>query len=179
MKIFFDTEFTGLFKKSRLISIGLVSEHGDKFYAEFNDYDAPGSEMDPWVEENTLPLLTLRDKDNYYSVEGEGWLVKWNAENVAEILTKWLKGFDEQLQMWSDCYAYDWVLFCDLFGGAMSVPECVHYIPMDLCTLMEANGIDPDISREGFAEMKGDKHNALFDAEVIKACHDKIVGRSE
>ena len=32
MKIFFDTEFTGLHKNTTLISIGLVSETGDEFY---------------------------------------------------------------------------------------------------------------------------------------------------
>ena len=37
MKIFFDTEFTGLHKNTTLISIGLVAENGKKFYAEFND----------------------------------------------------------------------------------------------------------------------------------------------
>lgn len=37
MIIFFDTEFTGLHKDTTLISIGLVSETGEKFYAEFDD----------------------------------------------------------------------------------------------------------------------------------------------
>ena len=39
MKVFFDTEFTGLHRNTTLISIGLVSEDGRTFYAEFNDYD--------------------------------------------------------------------------------------------------------------------------------------------
>ena len=38
MKIFFDTEFTGLHKDTSLISIGLVDEDGKTFYAEFLDY---------------------------------------------------------------------------------------------------------------------------------------------
>ena len=38
-KVFFDMEFTGLHKNTTLISIGLVSECGKKYYAEFNDYD--------------------------------------------------------------------------------------------------------------------------------------------
>lgn len=38
-RIFFDTEFTGLHKDTSLISIGLVSENGQKFYAEITDYD--------------------------------------------------------------------------------------------------------------------------------------------
>ena len=37
MKVFFDTEFTGLYKDTNLISIGLVSEDGKEFYAEIDD----------------------------------------------------------------------------------------------------------------------------------------------
>ena len=39
MNIFFDTEFTGLQKDTDLISIGLISENNDVFYAEITDYD--------------------------------------------------------------------------------------------------------------------------------------------
>ena len=35
---FFDTEFTGLRKDTTLISIGIVSDTGDRFYAELTDY---------------------------------------------------------------------------------------------------------------------------------------------
>ena len=35
-KIFFDTEFTGLHQKTTLISIGLIAETGETFYAELN-----------------------------------------------------------------------------------------------------------------------------------------------
>ena len=39
MKVFFDTEFTGLHQNTTLLSIGLVAENGRSFYAEFMDYD--------------------------------------------------------------------------------------------------------------------------------------------
>lgn len=38
-KIFFDCEFTGLHKNTSLISIGLVADNGQKFYAEITDFD--------------------------------------------------------------------------------------------------------------------------------------------
>lgn len=38
MKVFFDTEFTGLHKNTTLISIGLISEDRRIFYAELTDY---------------------------------------------------------------------------------------------------------------------------------------------
>ena len=39
MKIFLDTEFTGLHRNASLISIGLAAENGDVFYGELTDYD--------------------------------------------------------------------------------------------------------------------------------------------
>jgi len=80
--------------------------------------------------------------------------------------------------MWSDCLAYDWVLFCQLWGHAFNIPPCVYYIPFDLATLLMLKGIDPDIDRESFANMIGDdgtKHNALWDALVIQKCYEKAV----
>jgi len=77
--------------------------------------------------------------------------------------------------MWSDCLAYDWVLFNDLFGHAFNIPKNVYYIPFDICTLFKLKGIDPDINREEFAGMQGAKHNALHDAKVIKACYEKLM----
>ena len=52
MKIFFDTEFTGLHKDTTLISIGLVSQDGKQFYAEFTDYD--GKQVGDWIQENVI-----------------------------------------------------------------------------------------------------------------------------
>jgi hypothetical protein len=52
MKIFFDTEFTGLHKNTTLISIGLVAETGESFYAEFTDYDK--SQVNDWIKENVI-----------------------------------------------------------------------------------------------------------------------------
>ena len=50
MRLFFDMEFTGLHKNTTPISIGIVSEGGKTFYAEFTDYDE--SQCDDWIKEN-------------------------------------------------------------------------------------------------------------------------------
>ena len=52
MKIFLDTEFTGLHQYTTLISIGIISEFGDTFYAEFSDYDK--NQVDNWIQENVI-----------------------------------------------------------------------------------------------------------------------------
>lgn len=60
---FFDTEFTGLRKDTTLISIGIVSDTGDRFYAELTDYDE--GMCDEWIEKNVLDHLVLHGKQQY------------------------------------------------------------------------------------------------------------------
>lgn len=158
MRIFFDTEFTGLHKDTTLISIGLVAENGDKFYAELSDYAK--DQLDPWLSENIIANLT-------------GTNVMTKAELSVQ-LQLFLSKYDA-VEMWSDCLAYDWVLFNDIFGGAFTIPKNVYYIPFDLCTLFKLKGIDPDVSREEYAGVGGVKHNSLHDAKVIKACYEKAL----
>ncbi len=176
MKIFFDTEFTGLHQNTTLISIGLVTEQEHSFYAEFDDYDK--SQVDNWIQENVINKLHL-DNSNTYSYTNQKQNVYGNKKYITDRLTKWLYSFDK-IEIWSDCLSYDWVLFCDLFGGAMKIPSNVYYIPFDVCTLFKIKNVDPDINREEFISDRLDirsnyKHNSLWDAKVIKACYDKLI----
>lgn len=173
MKIFWDCEFTGLHQNTTLISIGLVTEDGQEFYAEFDDFDR--RQVDQWIQENVIDRLWLPD-DFVLEVTENLWRIKGPRAKVQQYLFRWLRQREAAIEMWSDCLAYDWVLFCDLFGGALSIPDCVYYIPFDLCTLLKIKGIDPDINREEYAGLTSDwKHNALWDAQVIKACYEKAV----
>jgi len=169
MKIFFDTEFTGLHKGTTLISIGMVAEDGQTFYAELTDYDK--KQVDPWIKENVIANMAWSIGDLYRMAD----VICHNKKGtVSHEVSKWLSQFDS-VEMWSDCLAYDWVLFNDLFGHAFNIPKNVYYIPFDICTLFKLKGIDPDINREEFAGMQGAKHNALHDAKVIKACYEKLM----
>ena len=178
MKIFFDTEFTGLHQNTTLISIGLVSENGKTFYAEFNDYDK--SQVDEWLQENVINNLCYNDVDvvinKSHPHKNDDYVMKDDKESIAYSLQVWLSQF-EKVEMWSDCLAYDWVLFNQLFGHAFNIPENVYYIPFDICTLFAIRNIDQDINREEFSGMKNNnqKHNALWDAKVIQACYRKAL----
>lgn len=177
IKIFFDLEFTGLHQNTTMISIGLVSECGKKFYAEAWDYDE--SQVDDWVQENVIENLLYKERPNAGLVgwvEGETTFVRGFSHAIRNWLGVWLEQFEE-VEMWSDCLAYDWVLFRNLFKETESFPSNVIYIPFDISTLFHLKNIDPDINREKFSEILGDskKHNALWDAEVIKACYHKLM----
>lgn len=172
-KIFFDTEFTGLHQNTTLISIGLVSECGKTFYAEFIDYDT--DQVDEWIKTNVIDKLLLSDKDNGVFLHGDSARYKGDSLFIKHKLSEWLSQFGE-VEMWSDCLSYDWVLFCELFGHAFNIPKNVYYIPFDICTLMKIKGVDPDISREEFADITGfAKHNALHDANTIRMCYAKLI----
>lgn len=173
-RIFFDTEFTGLHQDTTLISIGMVSENGETFYAELNDYDK--SQVNAWIDENVIGNLTINYPGEGFQASANRtcWEVKGNRRMVAGQVSAWLYRFGK-VEMWSDCLAYDWVLFNELFGGAFSAPANVYYIPFDICTIFKIRGIDPDVSREEYSDMSGTKHNALYDAQVIKACYEKLM----
>lgn len=169
MKVFFDAEFTGLHQDTTLISIGLVAEDGRTFYGQFSDYDK--SQIDHWLQEYIIDELPKSPKELYATADMVFYGCK---EHIATGIKCWLEQFDE-VEIWGDCLAYDWVLFNQLFGHAFDLPKKINYIPFDICTLMKIKGVDPDINREVFAGIKGKKHTALHDAKVIKACYEKLM----
>lgn len=196
MNLFFDSEFTGLHQNTTLISIGIISEDGRTFYGEFIDYDR--EQVTDWIQENVIENLKYKaprqGEDEYYiqsrhesnptgnSIDdGCSITMRGNTERIRIELRKWLKQFDA-IEMWSDCLAYDWVLFngllAEYYEGYPALPKNVYYIPFDICTLFKYRGIDPDVNREEFAKggmetwfSSEEKHNALFDAKVIRICH--------
>lgn len=180
-KIYFDTEFTGLHQKTTLVSIGLISDCGKTFYAEFNDYDA--FQIDVWLQENVISKLLFNEHRSFlgdvFCDCMENMEVKGSTSFVRQHLSDWLHQFVDVVEMYSDCLSYDWVLFCNIFGRAFDVPSNVYYVPFDLCTSLKERGIDPDINREWFANIEdgANKHNALWDAKVIKACFEKLSTR--
>jgi hypothetical protein len=184
MKVFFDTEFTGLHQETTLISIGCVVENGSTFYAELTDYDRV--QCDEWILDNVISNLrssSCLGNGGHILSRGERGEIKeaeyiGNSKYIAARLAEWLQSFGEQVEMWSDCLSYDWVLFNQLWGHAFNIPKCVYYIPFDICTVMKIKGVDPDVNREAYSGMTegGTKHNAMWDARVIKACYEKLMG---
>ena len=180
MKIFFDTEFTGLHKNTTLISIGCVDELGTTFYAEFTDYDK--TQVDDWIQNNVINNLSLYD-DGWYD-NGIDMTVKGNKEYISEKFKEWLAIYDD-VQFISDVCHYDMVLLIDIFGTAFDLPKGVcascHDINQDIASYYGCSEAEAfDKSREGILAdygmaFEGDKHNALYDAKVIKALYS-IVG---
>lgn len=187
MKLFFDTEFTGLHKNTTLISIGIVSEDGRKFYAELRDYSK--GQCDEWIKENVLKHTMMNGNQKLFdkfltdnSIQGMiGYSLK-----VCDCLCDWLNQFDS-IQFVSDVCHYDFVLLIDLITShctAMNLPENIssscHDINQDIAAFY---GIEEreafNLSREVVMKnmygedfsIEGLKHNALYDAEVIRVIY--------
>lgn len=187
MNIYFDTEFTGLHKNTTLISIGLVDENGRTFYAEFTDYDR--RQVNDWILENVIEhLISSKSKNRFVygtTVVGEKTTVIGDKLKIKQELEHWLSEYDE-VQLVSDVCHYDMVLFIDIFGDAFSIPGNVsaacHDINQDIAMYGGISEKDAfDESRESIiakAEIKidGDKHNALYDALVIKEIYHIVNG---
>lgn len=180
MKIFFDTEFTGLHKNTTLISIGCIDENGSTFYAELIDYDK--SQCDDWIK--THVIEHLRFKGAKFGSSGGGHTeISATKEEVKEYLAAWLSIYDE-VQFVSDVCHYDMVLLIDLFGTAFDLPKGVsascHDINQDIASHYGCSEVEAfDKSREGILAdydmaFDGDKHNALYDAKVIKAIYSIV-----
>ena len=183
MKIFFDTEFTGLHKNTTLISIGLVDDNNRCFYAEFTDYDE--SQCDDWIKENVIKNLKHKGARDihlkgYNPREDKTWVIG-NKQEVYNALYEWLLIYD-RMQLVSDVCHYDMVLLIDIFGTAWDIPSCLnpscHDINQDIANyyhISEMEAFDKgreDILTEHKKTIKGNKHNALYDAKVIKEIYN-------
>ena len=221
MKLFFDTEFTGLRKDTTLISIGIVSEDGRKFYAELTDYNE--NQCNKWINQNVvknlhLPHIPWHSKctENIKKLEEDGYVISQNPhipregalmeydyfksdnENMTALgdshwigiaLNEWLKQFDT-IQFVSDVSHYDFVLLIELItngGTALDLPDNIsavcHDINQDIAQHFGVTDAEAfDMSREQImndlcgseAIVTGDKHNSLYDAEVIRAIYKEI-----
>lgn len=198
MKIFFDTEFTGLHKNTTLVSIGLVDEAGRSFYAELNDYDR--SQTDDWFRKHVEKYLIFDTngelKDWYKNKIGKETRIAeamyyGTKKDIGNFLRGWLSKYDK-VELVSDVCHYDMVLFIDIFGGAFDIPSNVsptcHDINADIAGWF---GVDEkvafDLNREDVLKRLSSerssldkaplKHNSIWDAIVIRGIYQGIEWR--
>lgn len=189
MNIYFDCEFTGLHKNTTLISIGMVTENGDTFYAEFADYDI--KECDEWIKTNVIDKLLFNDKVDHYDIDiiGKKSMLKDDKTGVFVELYEWMELVrnGEYVQFVSDVCHYDMMLLIDLItngGTAFNLPGFIspvcHDINHDIADYYEISDKEAfDKSREEILTdfkrtVDGEKHNSLYDAKVIMEIYNHI-----
>jgi hypothetical protein len=140
MRIFLDTEFTD-FVDTQLISIGLVAESGQQFYAELNDFDL--ARCSRFVVDAVLPQLYKNPAQLMSTFQ------------VRECLMNWLAQFSSQNPV--ICYDFygDLELFQNLMTGAT---------PSWLSHLNVYPWIDQVVLEQFFEDLGLSRHHALNDA---------------
>ena len=203
MNIYFDTEFTGLIPDTNLISIGMVTDKGDRFYAEFNDYDV--NLIDDWVEENVIRHLWLNNvlEGVTYTYSSTEWVRHHLLQWMEQVSGSQYNLFSETgagkviatggdvIQFVGDVPHYDFYLLINqIFEGAFNLPTNVvpacYDINMDIARYLKENtdlrGAF-DISREELLKKLGGKipvgrkHNALYDAEVTRGIYGELMAK--
>lgn len=149
MKIWFDTEFIDTGREIHLLSIGLVREDGETYYAE--PADAPKHLACEWVQKNVLPHLTGPVKPRID--------IKWDLVRFC----------GERPEFWAYFGSYDWVLLCQLFGRMLDVPAHWPNFTMDVQQLRIELGVR-DLPKQTSTE-----HNALADAVWTKEAWEFLV----
>lgn len=141
-RFFFDTEFMDHGDRVELISIGVVG-HGREYHAV--NMHANLARANGWVRENVIRHLPEDD-------------ALWKApEQIRDDLANFLN-VGAPAELWAYYSAFDWVLFCQLFGGMMSLPKYVCGFCSDLkqYAVMLGNPLLP--------VQTGRAHDALEDA---------------
>jgi hypothetical protein len=183
MKIFFDTEFTQLQKDADLISIGMVAENGETFYAEFSDYS--NIKVNDWLEKNVINNLSkcTSDLETFARCTIYG-----DKLEISKYLHVWLSQFKfDKIEFVSDVCHYDFVLLIDLItdgNTALDMPHNIspicHDINYDIAKFFGISEEDAfNKSREEILEyfktyINGGKHNAMYDALVIAMIYKVI-----
>lgn len=160
MKYWLDTEFIEDGKTIDLISIGIVSEDGRKYYAINSECDL--SKASPWVKDNVLSQLPPKDINPQTAspTEIQGMLYWKDRSVIAEELRTFCAS--PKPEFWAYYADYDWVVFCQLFGTMMDLPKGFPMYCRDIKQECDRLG-NPPLPQQSKGE-----HNALEDARWNK-----------
>ena len=196
MKYFFDTEFIEWSGGIDIVSLGIVSENGDTFYAESTNFDERNA--DQWVKDNVLSKLRWwgneQSSKGYCNVSAHQpkhnqWAMEVFGPNtlIAKSVLDWIESCELTMDMkpgsrhitadpvfYSYYGAYDWVIFARLFGRLIDKPDSFPMWVRDLKQMMWERGLDTDWKRQNSPDPEGE-HNALVDAHWNKDLHDLII----
>jgi len=174
MKYFLDTEFIESSERKTidLISIGIVAEDGRKYYAINTEFDP--SLASEWVVENVLNKLPPRS-ESFNPVEASPRQVSESkAWKSREIIKQEILKFTSQdvspIEFWAGWAAYDWVVFCWIFGNMIDLPDGYPYYCNDVIQWMNQLGL----SRDFLPPDPENAHNALADAQWVKDAYNML-----
>lgn len=176
-----------------LISIGIVDENNKEFYRI--NANCNFTHADSWVQENVMKPMGITLEP---SLDGNGMATvidclhpdnEYGWACVDDLHSKWvtkpvlvteLKEYidnckDDKSPVFYTFYgAYDWVIFCSIFGRMIDLPEGYPMYTRDLKQTLDEMGLDPTKFMKD-----GDYHNALGDAKWNKELHEYLMANYE
>lgn len=155
MKIWIDTEFLDDGKTIDLISIGLIRQDNQTYYAESSEYDY--SRSTEWLLDNVHTGLKGREF----------------RKSRSEIALDIVNFCGDSPEFWGWYCSYDWVALCQLYGPMIAIPS--HWPKYCMDVKMLARMLLKDVEMESV----GVAHNALDDAKRIKNVHWKLLGLAQ
>lgn len=161
-----------------LISIGIVSEYSETYYAICNEFDIQEAWDNEWLRTNVLkPIFDetcIGDKDFDFNTTKE--LILTYGKSKADIAKEIIE-FVGELPIFYAYYAdYDWVVFCWLFGTMINLPAGFPMYCRDLNQTMDELAVQISGGRSALKKdyrfpTKENEHNALEDAKWNKHLH--------
>jgi hypothetical protein len=153
MLVFLDTEFTGLTRDAKLISIGLVNEDGERmFYAELSD-TWQQNDASEFANREVVPLL-------------EGDAHSMPMRELGDRLHAWIMEFGEPVVLATDSLNWDWPWIVSIFNQHGAWPPNLDHQPL-LLTMNYLNDFDAFESAVKTAFVSGlRQHHALDDAQA-------------
>jgi hypothetical protein len=179
VKLFYDTEFIDDGKTIDLVSIGIVAEDGQEYYAVSSQFDRWKFGTNKWLVENVFPSLPTTWEIPWVphaptettiilpGLDLRDPAVKTRGE-IADEVRRFIQSFNDP-QLWAWYGAYDHVVLAQLFGRMIHLPQGIPMFTNDL--KQECNRLgNPQVPQQSHGQ-----HNALEDARHNKVIHDFLV----
>ncbi len=185
MRYWFDTEFIEDGRTIDPISIGIVAEDGRELYLCNKECDF--SKAGDWVWKNVLypmgiysidlpnpsdPSTSPKERETYLAMRSREQIrdevLKFCGGHLGESGSFELRPGVPKPEFWAYYADYDWVVFCQLFGTMMDLPEGFPMYCRDIKQECDRLG-NPELPKQGKGE-----HNALADARWNKLAWEHL-----
>lgn len=172
MRYFYDTEFIEDGRTIELISIGIVANNGDEYYAVSQELTRRRVERKlrrhGWLMANVVPSLPKPSGD-WNNHMPKSWLFDYHSPlvkpraTIAGEVRDFLLACDPP-ELWADYGAYDHVALCQLWGTMMDLPPGIPMYTNDI----QQEAAEFGIREDGLPQQVSGQHNALEDARHCK-----------
>jgi hypothetical protein len=169
MRFYYDTEFIENGKTIDLISIGMVAETGESYYAISTEFKARKASQ--WVKDNVLVHLPPRSSTPPPWGSPRLWYETylWKPRKyIADELRAFVDSFPGHPEFWGYYSAYDHVALCQLFGTMMDLPKMWPMYTRDIQQLADSLGCFALPAQESGL------HNALADARWTREAYNYL-----